>query len=490
MKNEYVNIYTAHGRSLGATNEWQRVPDVADYIIFKDGNVVKAKNGRTGKIEFEDTDAVNVVSNALNEGNHIVIINDLDTYKTITVPSNKTVGLFATIRVHSDGSSPWYGVRITGENTVVYGNGTVDGTDTTPVTFELSDTASKSTVRGITITGGSKRSLSVAGTHCTIEDIKASGGGTTGDQASIQVTGNYNKFSNMYSYQANYKGILLAGAEGNEFTNIVVDSPAFQGITLSSSSFNVFENITVVSSGENGIYLAGGSSYNKFKNVTVRNAQGNGFELARAAAQCYGNVVDGLTVENAGNHGLYCSQYNAILKNIVVKKPAQCGIVLSGVHDSFVSHFIVEEAGDSGLQLRDNNGDPPTNMKIANFYITGSTSYDIESIVDCSDVLIERGHVDDATKVNVLSGITFRDVINYLTKNSGTATFSGDGTTTQFSIAHGLVSTPSKVLVTPMSSDAVGDFWIDVDDTYIYVNYKTAPPSGTDNIVLGWEAEV
>ena len=75
-------------------------------------------------------------------------------------------------------------------------------------------------------------------------------------------------------------------------------------------------------------------------------------------------------------------------------------------------------------------------------------------------------------------------------KNSGTATFSSDGTTTQFSIAHGLVSTPSKVLVTPMSADAAGDFWIDVDDTYIYVNYKTAPPSGTDNIVLGWEAEV
>ena len=61
LKNEYVNLYDVHGRSLGATNEWQRVPDAFDYIIFKDGDVVKAKNGRTGKIEFRDTELHNVL---------------------------------------------------------------------------------------------------------------------------------------------------------------------------------------------------------------------------------------------------------------------------------------------------------------------------------------------------------------------------------------------------------------------------------------------
>jgi len=77
-----------------------------------------------------------------------------------------------------------------------------------------------------------------------------------------------------------------------------------------------------------------------------------------------------------------------------------------------------------------------------------------------------------------------------LLKNSGTATFSGDGTTTQFKIAHGLVSTPSKVQVTPMTADAAGDFYVTADDTYIYINYKTAPPSGTDNVKVSWYAEV
>lgn len=85
---------------------------------------------------------------------------------------------------------------------------------------------------------------------------------------------------------------------------------------------------------------------------------------------------------------------------------------------------------------------------------------------------------------------TIGAVYEIATRNSGTATFSGDGLTTQFAIPHRLVSTPSKVLVTPMSADASGDFYVTVDATNIYVNYKTAPPVGTNNIVLSWYAEV
>jgi len=75
-------------------------------------------------------------------------------------------------------------------------------------------------------------------------------------------------------------------------------------------------------------------------------------------------------------------------------------------------------------------------------------------------------------------------------ENSGVATFSGDGATTQFSIAHGLVSAPTKVLVTPMTADAASDFYVTADDTNIYINYKSAPPSGTDNLKFSWYAEV
>jgi hypothetical protein len=70
----------------------------------------------------------------------------------------------------------------------------------------------------------------------------------------------------------------------------------------------------------------------------------------------------------------------------------------------------------------------------------------------------------------------------------GVAVFSGDGTTTQFTIPHGLYTAPRIVSVTPGSS--LPQFYVSVDNTNIYVNFASAPPSGTDNIKLYWYAEV
>jgi len=77
-----------------------------------------------------------------------------------------------------------------------------------------------------------------------------------------------------------------------------------------------------------------------------------------------------------------------------------------------------------------------------------------------------------------------------ITENRGTATFSGDGATTTFTIAHGLADTPRTYRVQPASNDAAGDFYVTADNTNLTVTYLTAPPSGTDNIVLVWRAEI
>jgi len=78
--------------------------------------------------------------------------------------------------------------------------------------------------------------------------------------------------------------------------------------------------------------------------------------------------------------------------------------------------------------------------------------------------------------------------LGFVTENSGTATFNGG--TTVFNIPHGLASTPSSYLVTPASSDAKGEFYITADATNIVVTYTTAPPAGTNNVKLSWQAKV
>lgn len=120
---------------------------------------------------------------------------------------------------------------------------------------------------------------------------------------------------------------------------------------------------------------------------------------------------------------------------------------------------------------------------IADIDYTKETTIRIHRQASGGTYTITKGTNVETTKIAILNG-------SKLSINSGKATFSGDGTTTQFAIAHGLVSTPSKVVVTPASADASGSFYVTVDATNIYVNYSTAPPSGTDNVVLYWWAEV
>lgn len=83
-------------------------------------------------------------------------------------------------------------------------------------------------------------------------------------------------------------------------------------------------------------------------------------------------------------------------------------------------------------------------------------------------------------------------------ENAGRATFSGNGSQTQFNIlgfaiarTAGVVE-PRALLVTAGSEDAAGDFWAEFNTSVgrIEVHYATAPPSGSDNVVLNWYIEV
>jgi len=101
--------------------------------------------------------------------------------------------------------------------------------------------------------------------------------------------------------------------------------------------------------------------------------------------------------------------------------------------------------------------------------------------------------------VQVGANTKIKHNMGYTTENSGTQTFDGDGTITDFLIGdHGLVITdPSKIVVkvTPISSDAIDASpcigYVDPNDnTKIRVKFDSAPPSGSENVKITWEAMV
>jgi hypothetical protein len=73
---------------------------------------------------------------------------------------------------------------------------------------------------------------------------------------------------------------------------------------------------------------------------------------------------------------------------------------------------------------------------------------------------------------------------------SGSATFSGTGSQTAFTITHNLAGTPTVWDVTPASSAASGLYYVTASSTQLTVTFNTAPASGTNNVVLQWLAKL
>ena len=72
----------------------------------------------------------------------------------------------------------------------------------------------------------------------------------------------------------------------------------------------------------------------------------------------------------------------------------------------------------------------------------------------------------------------------YLTENSGTATIPAGST--RVTVEHGLVSAPTKVLVTPKAN--IGAVWVEnITDTSFVIVCETAPAS---DVEVMWYAEV
>jgi hypothetical protein len=78
--------------------------------------------------------------------------------------------------------------------------------------------------------------------------------------------------------------------------------------------------------------------------------------------------------------------------------------------------------------------------------------------------------------------------ISVYTEAKGTATKSGDASTTAFTIAHTLGGTPTYYTVIPTSIEADSPYYLTVDATNITLTYNFAPPTGTSNLTYVFRA--
>jgi len=220
------------------------------------------------------------------------------------------------------------------------------------------------------------------------------------------------------------------------------------------------------------LYFYGCEGPTKIENVAIINARG---WSAIGLLTCKNVVVKGCKIyvdeTNPANYGIWVNANNVIVENNRIFGAPTTGSIT--VRESAKNVVVTKNIAEKKIYIRN------TVENVGVF----------ENVVLGENIIVESG----ATNVRVYKNI------GYLTENSGTETFSGDGSTTDFEIgAHGLVVTdPSKIVVkvTPVSQDAINASpcvgYVDpADNTKIRVKFASAPASGTGNVKITWEAQV
>jgi len=106
----------------------------------------------------------------------------------------------------------------------------------------------------------------------------------------------------------------------------------------------------------------------------------------------------------------------------------------------------------------------------------------------------ETSAVNFVVNSNPNSGNTLKKGNKWGTKRSqakGKIVANGDGTTTAFSMNHNLLAKADHGLYS-LGTSAIRsiDCNITYDETKVYFNFVSAPPAGTNNVVINWEVEI
>ena len=121
-----------------------------------------------------------------------------------------------------------------------------------------------------------------------------------------------------------------------------------------------------------------------------------------------------------------------------------------------------------------------TLQKVTNFLIYGLSSDTKPTTYATNTLFVEQ----DTNKLYRYTGSAWAALLT--AENTGIATASGNGSTTVFTIAHSIGSTPSVYYAELISHQ--GTCTITADATNLTVTTSAAPPSGTNSVKIYWRA--
>lgn len=162
-------------------------------------------------------------------------------------------------------------------------------------------------------------------------------------------------------------------------------------------------------------------------------------------------------------------------------------------------------SSDTRTNISNNGSQVLTNTEDINFGTELSVTDDGDGGVTVDSTYSVEAQDDGNALTSSTALINFNDLLEATVANTdevevngvdtvaqtrGTATFSGDGSTTQFTITHGLGYVPRQWFIEEVTEDTGNVSHTTADADTLTVNYDTAPPTGTDNVVLKYATDL
>jgi parallel beta-helix repeat protein len=441
----------------------------ASYIIRNSNGTIQAINGSTGKIDYSGADASTVIQSAINALTNGSIFIKKGNYEL----NNRIIVYNKSINIIGEKGARLYAGSSMVDNLIVLNVAnfsSVQGLELDGVKASHSYNNDPDKQHGIYV---------LSCNHVTIRDnyVHDVVGAGIFLYNGLDITIDNNRVMNngistcpsrggIYSYYANnvcitrnylynsYRiNICLSGKSTQHATYFLVDNNILDGTVDSGSDANLLAYLADYGIISNNIILNG--------HTTGTDADGIRVELGTnwvIKSNIVKNNVFGMYVYGAGTEQIIITG-NEVVGN------TNYGILIQDVDYVTVENNIIKDNTNLGLAICD--------------------YCNVVSVIG-NQFINNTGGAFHAVATN----LTVTHNQGYVTENSGTATFSGNGTQTQFTIAHGLAGTPKSYRVEAGSADAKGDKYVTADATNLTVTFATAPPTGTNNVVLVWSAEM
>lgn len=243
-----------------------------------------------------------------------------------------------------------------------------------------------------------------------------------------------------------------------------------EGIKVTNGNRIVVSANNIQNAGDDGIFIdgrVGTTDRCLIVGNLIRNSSTSGIYLIQTT-ECIVSLNHITDAQNAAIQ-LDDADVNQVICNSLVDSSGSFGDGIrlkSGAEDNEMAFNLIKDNSQAGVNF-DASGDD--NNRLIQNHITGNTGSSVSDSGSGNEKIQNKGYVTEA---------------------SGEESFTGDGSTSSFTIAHGMDETPTTVVLTQKAvttgGEDIEDY--DVDGTNITVNF-TANLANTETGTVGWMAE-